>query len=756
MGCCGSKSLPASDLVTEREPAGTILGKPLVKFKKLFKLREELGKGGFATTYMCQEISTGRSFACKSIPKRNLTSQEAVKTEIEIMENLSGVSNIVQFHASYEDENFVHIVMELCRGGELFDRIDALVKSHRYYTEKDAAGIFKSIVNAVQICHSMNVIHRDVKPENFLFSSDDEESSKLKAIDFGCSVYIKEGVELKEKVGSLYYTAPEVLREESYGKEIDIWSAGVILYILLSGSPPFGNDDEIKKGIIGFDSQPWPCISVGAKDLIKRMLNKNQKERISAENILEHPWILSEAPDKPIDGVVLSRLKQFRAMNKLKKLALKVIAEGLSEEEIRSLKTMFESMDTDKSGSITYEELKTGLNRLGSKLPEAEVKQLMEAADVDGNGTIDYTEFITATMHRHRLERDEHLHKAFLHFDKDNSGYITKDELDIAMKEHGMGDEACVKEIISEVDKDNDGRINYEEFCAMMRSDHVSQLKNPHLPTKKIILDKPFEDIKKLYTLQEKLGEGQFSITRKCEEKSTGTAYACKSILKTKLKNQDSVHLVMELCGGKGCLFDKMASSQRHPEKDAAGIIRQIVNVLQACHFMGVMHRDIKPENFLFSSNDENAMLKAIDFRCAVFIKEEPEEQMLYEIQNAPIDFESHPWPCISSAATDLVKKMLIRNPKKRITAAKFLGNMNKLKKVALTVMAKNLSEEEIKGLKTTFNNINTDKSGTVTPEELKRCLTTLGSKVSETEVKQLIEAGFSPNITVGRRDKPE
>ncbi|KAG5383861.1 hypothetical protein IGI04_035331 [Brassica rapa subsp. trilocularis] len=484
MGCCGSKSLPASDLVTEREPAGTILGKPLVEFKKLYKLREELGKGGFATTYMCQEISTGRSFACKSIPKRNLTSQEAVKTEIEIMENLSGVSNIVQFHASYEDKNFVHIVMELCRGGELFDRIDALVKSHRYYTEKDAAVIFKSIVNAVQICHSMNVLHRDVKPENFLFSSDDEESSKLKAIDFGCSVYIKEGVELKEKVGSLYYIAPEVLREESYGKEIDIWSAGVILYILLSGSPPFGNDDEIKKGIIDFDSQPWPCISVGAKDLIKRMLNKNQKERISAENVLEHPWILSEAPDKPIDGVVLSRLKQFRAMNKLKKLALKVIAEGLSEEEIRSLKTMFESMDTDESGSITYEELKTGLNRLGSKLPEAEVKQLMEAADVDGNGTIDYTEFITATMHRHRLERDEHLHKAFLHFDKDNSGYITKDELEIAMKEHGMGDEACAKEIISEVDKDNDERINYEEFCAMMRSAVLSNRRKRVKPGK--------------------------------------------------------------------------------------------------------------------------------------------------------------------------------------------------------------------------------------------------------------------------------
>ncbi|KAJ0264902.1 Calcium-dependent protein kinase 27 [Hirschfeldia incana] len=471
MGCCCSKNPPASDLVTARE-SGTILGKPLVEFNKLYKLGKELGKGGFATTYTCQEISTGRSFACKSIPKRNLTSQEdkeAVKTEIEIMENLSGVSNIVQFHASYEDKKFVHIVMELCRGGELFDRISA----HSYYSEKDAAGIFKSIVNAVQICHSMNVIHRDLKPENFLFSSEDEESAELKAIDFGCSVYIKEGVELKESVGSLYYIAPEVLREERYGKEIDIWSAGVILYLLLSGKPPFINDDEIKDGRIDFDSQPWPCISSSAKDLIKKMLNKKQKERISAANVLEHPWILSEAPDKPIDGIVLSRLKQFRAMNKLKKLALKVIAEGLSEEEIKSLKTMFESMDTDKSGSITYEELKTGLNRLGSKLPEAEVKQLMEAADVDGDGTIDYTEFITATMHRHRLERDEHLHKAFLHFDKDNSGYITKDELEIAMKEHGMGDEACAKEIISEIDKNNDGRIDYEEFCAMMRSGNL-------------------------------------------------------------------------------------------------------------------------------------------------------------------------------------------------------------------------------------------------------------------------------------------
>ncbi|ESQ55161.1 hypothetical protein EUTSA_v100267671mg, partial [Eutrema salsugineum] len=183
-----------------------------------------------------------------------------------------------------------------------------------------------------------------------------------------------------------------------------------------------------------------------------------------------HPWIRGgEAPDKPIDSAVLSRMKQFRAMNKLKKLALKVIAESLSEEEIKGLKTMFANMDTDQSGTITYEELKTGLAKLGSKLSEAEVKQLMEAADVDGNGTIDYIEFMSATMHRY-IDRDEHLFKAFQYFDKDNSGFITMDELESAMKEYDMGDEASIKEIIAEVDTDNDGRINYEEFCAMMRS----------------------------------------------------------------------------------------------------------------------------------------------------------------------------------------------------------------------------------------------------------------------------------------------
>nr|GLL28763.1 calcium-dependent protein kinase-like [Ipomoea trifida] len=466
----------------QRPEPNNILGKPFEDIKAHYSLGKELGRGQFGVTYLCTEISTRRPYACKSILKRKLVSKndkEDIKREIQIMQHMSGQPNIVEFKGAFEDRQSVHLVMELCAGGELFDRI--IARGH--YSERAAADLIRQIVNVVHICHFMGVMHRDLKPENFLLSSKDE-NAMLKATDFGLSVFIEEGKVYRDIVGSAYYVAPEVLRR-SYGKEADVWSAGVILYILLSGVPPFWAETEkgifdcVLKGEIDFESDPWPSISNGAKDLVRRMLTLDPRKRISSASVLEHPWLREggEASDKPIDSAVLSRMKQFRAMNKLKQLALKVIAENLSEEEIKGLKAMFANMDTDNSGTITYEELKSGLTRLGSKLTEAEVKQLMEAADVDGNGTIDYIEFITATMHRHRLERDEHLYKAFQHFDTDHSGFITRDELKSAMMEYGMGDEATIKDIIDEVDTDNDGRINYSEFCAMMRSGTQPQQK---------------------------------------------------------------------------------------------------------------------------------------------------------------------------------------------------------------------------------------------------------------------------------------
>ncbi|KAB1203614.1 Calcium-dependent protein kinase 29 [Morella rubra] len=494
------------------EEIGEILRKPYVDINSIYVLEKELGRGQFGITYLCTERATGHKYACKSIVIHKLLSQniEDIRREILILQHLTGQPNIVEFKGAYEDKHTLHLVMELCSGGELFDRIIA----RGSYTEREAASIGRQLVNVVHVCHFMGVMHRDLKPENFLLVSKDE-NSPIKAIDFGLSVFIEEGLlpygytlSVQDIVGSAYYVAPEVLRRR-YGKEIDVWSAGVILYILLSGVPPFWAETEkgifnaILEGNLDLQSSPWPSISTVAKDLIKKMLTVDPKKRITAADALgeymtlsnsrivlllltsthltvnviwimlkpEHPWLKEdgEAPDRPIDSAVLIRMKQFRAMNKLKKLALKVIAENLSEEEIKGLKHMFSNIDTDNSGTITLEELKIGLSRLGSKLSEAEIKQLMDAADVDKNGTIDYIEFITATMHRHRLDKDENLYKAFRHFDQDDSGFITRDELRQAMTQYGMGDEATIDEVIKDVDTDKDGRINYDEFVAMMK-----------------------------------------------------------------------------------------------------------------------------------------------------------------------------------------------------------------------------------------------------------------------------------------------
>ncbi|XP_023532474.1 calcium-dependent protein kinase SK5-like [Cucurbita pepo subsp. pepo] len=443
---------------------------PLTDF---YTLGKKLGQGQFGTTFLCTDKKTGYNYACKTIPKRKLLCKEDyddVWREIQIMHHLSEHPNIVRIKGTYEDPVSVHLVMELCAGGELFDRI--VRKGH--YSEREAAKLIGVIVSVLESCHSLGVMHRDLKPENFLFQSVDEDAA-LMATDFGLSVFYKPGETFSDVVGSPYYVAPDVLRKH-YGPKADVWSAGVILYILLSGVPPFCAETEIGifrqilQGRLDFESEPWPGISGSAKDLIRKMLDRNPKRRLTAHEVLCHPWIVDDkvAPDKPLDSAVLSRLTLFSAMNKLKKMALRVIAERLSEEEIGGLKELFKMIDTDNSGTITFDELKEGLKRVGSELMESEIKDLMDAADIDNNGTIDYGEFLAATIHLNKLEREENLLLAFSYFDKDGSGFITIDELQQACKEFGLSD-VHLDDMISEIDEDNDGRIDYGEFTAMMR-----------------------------------------------------------------------------------------------------------------------------------------------------------------------------------------------------------------------------------------------------------------------------------------------
>ncbi|GLT96310.1 hypothetical protein SLE2022_139430 [Rubroshorea leprosula] len=451
----------------------SVLGRKTENMKEIYSLGRKLGQGQFGTTFLCIAKATGKEFACKSIVKRKLTTEEDiedVRREIQIMHHLAGHPNVIQIVGAYEDAVAVHVVMELCAGGELFDRI--IQRGH--YTERKAAELARIIVGFVEACHSLGVMHRDLKPENFLFINHGEESP-LKTIDFGLSMFFRPGETFSDVVGSPYYVAPEVLRKH-YGPECDVWSAGVIIYILLCGVPPFWDETEqgifeqVLKGELDFVSEPWPSISDDAKDLVRRMLVRDPKKRLTAHEVLCHPWVQVDglAPDRPLDSAVLSRLKQFSAMNRLKRIAIRVIAETLSEEEIAGLKQMFKMIDVDNSGHITLEELKNGMERVGANLKDSEIIHLMEAADVDNSGTIDYSEFIAAMLHLNKIQKEDHLYAAFSYFDKDGSGYITQDELQQACQHFSLED-IHLEEIIREVDQDNDGRIDYSEFVAMMQ-----------------------------------------------------------------------------------------------------------------------------------------------------------------------------------------------------------------------------------------------------------------------------------------------
>ncbi|KAG5252971.1 calcium-dependent protein [Salix suchowensis] len=460
----------------------SVLGRKTGNLKDIYSLGRKLGQGQFGTTFLCVEKATGKEFACKTIAKRKLTTQEDVedvRREIQIMHHLEGHPNVIKIVDAYEDAVAVHVVMELCSGGELFDRI--VQKGH--YTEKKAAELARLIVGVVEACHSLGVMHRDLKPENFLFVSQEEDSS-LKTIDFGLSVFFRPGDTFTDVVGSPYYVAPEVLRK-LYGPKCDVWSAGVIVYILLSGVPPFWDESEqgifeqVLKGELDFESEPWPNISESAKDLVRKMLARDPKKRLTAHEVLCHPWVKMEgvALDTPLDSAVLSRLKKFSAMNKLKKIAIRVIAESLSEEEIAGLKEMFKMIDADSSGHITLEELKTGLEKVGANIKDSELAGLMQAADVDNSGTIDYGEFIAAMLHLNKIVKEDHIYSAFSYFDKDGSGYITQDELQQACDQFGLGD-VQLEDIMREVDQDNDGRIDYSEFVAMMQDTGFGQTRS--------------------------------------------------------------------------------------------------------------------------------------------------------------------------------------------------------------------------------------------------------------------------------------
>ncbi|PWZ09093.1 hypothetical protein Zm00014a_014104 [Zea mays] len=234
-----------------------------------------------------------------------------------------------------------------------------------------------------------------------------------------------------------------------------------------------GVAQAIIRSVIDFKRDPWPRVSDNAKDLVRGMLNPDQKRRLTAHQVLGHPWLqnIKKAPNVNLGETVKARLQQFSVMNKFKKHALRVIAEHLWVEEAADIKDMFEKMDLNKDQMLSFEELKLGLHKFGQQMPDADVQTLMEAADADGNGSLNYGEFVTLFVHLRKIGNDEHLHKAFAYFDRNQSDYIEIDELRESLADDlGQNREEIINAIIRDVDTDKDGKISYDEFATMMKA----------------------------------------------------------------------------------------------------------------------------------------------------------------------------------------------------------------------------------------------------------------------------------------------
>ncbi len=452
--------------------------------KDVYKITRKIGSGAYGEVRKCYVRETGELRAVKIIKKKALAEDERkkLKNEAEILRQMDH-PNIIKLYEIFEDKKYYYIITEFLTGGELFEKITD-EDFYGDFTEKDAANIMQQVFRGINYWHSKHIVHRDLKPENLLLessvSSEDlggKKQFKIKLIDFGTSAVFTEGTKMEERYGTPYYIAPDVLNK-NYNEKWDVWSLGVILYILLVGYPPFnGSDDKkiieaVKGGKFTLDEPEWDDVSDEAIDLVKKCLTYNPDKRISAGDALTHSWFEKfaklEKVEKSLASKALSNLKNFRAEQKLKQATLAyIVSQCLTREETDKMESIFKAMDKNNDGMLSKEEISQGYEEhFGMAIDDEELDRMFNAIDTDKSGAIDYSEFLMATMNEQQLMSKEKLKAAFKMFDKDGSGTISKDEIKEALGTNM--DEDLLDKIVKEVDADDDGEISFEEFEKMM------------------------------------------------------------------------------------------------------------------------------------------------------------------------------------------------------------------------------------------------------------------------------------------------
>jgi len=469
--------------------------------KKYLKIKD-ISNGTYSKIYLVQNKTDFKLYCCKEILKCKVADLSKFKNEINVLSKVDH-PNIIRLYEIFEDERYISLIMEFCQGGELFQKINDLAEKDQSFSEKEAVKIFKQLMSAVSYCHSQGICHRDLKPENILFLTKDP-NSPIKIIDFGLSKIfgeikpIMKGNKVEKnimslRVGTAYYMSPEVL-QGNYDNKCDIWACGVILYIMLCGYPPFDGETEndilkaISKKKFFFPEEEWKSISDDAKDLIKHMICDPDK-RYNAEMVLNHPWIEKNAPNSKgnLSKFNVQSLKNFGNLYKLTKYALGFIASRADEGDIVNLRKIFEEMDTNKSGTLNINEIKSGIDKMekAKEINDEEKENIIQKIDTDKSSKIEYNEFLAACLEQKVYLREENLLSAFMMLDFDGSGKISKSEIKKAL--NGDIDNETLDKIIKDFDLDGDGEIDYKEFVEGMKRSYKKEeeVKEEKPPVKK-------------------------------------------------------------------------------------------------------------------------------------------------------------------------------------------------------------------------------------------------------------------------------
>ena len=445
---------------------------------------KDIGSGTYSKVQLVQHKINLSIRAMKVIKKKkkkgtNQTNEHDVYKEVNLLIKMDH-PNIVKIFEFYNGEKEYYLIMEYCEGGELFDKI---VKSN--LTEIQCAYIMYQILSAVNYCHKMKIIHRDLKPENILIKKDEDGFYRVKVCDFGTSKAFKIGDTEKQLVGSAYYIAPEVIQKK-YNLKCDLWSCGVIMFVLLTKKPPFGgrNDAIIMQNIqIGkYKEQLLDEYSPYAKELVALLLEKNIKKRINAEQALNHPWfdvfkckdILTDIQDKDTIKRFIENLKNYKRGSIIQETALAFLVHNYPDlDEVVNACKLFGQIDKNGKGKITLNDFIEGLNKILKKNMEEDAKKIFENLDEYSSGYLEYEMFIRAAINKKIFLTEDTLKFTFNFFDKENTKKITSESILKIFEESIKKDENVkieLENMIKEASPNENLEMDFDNFTEFMKS----------------------------------------------------------------------------------------------------------------------------------------------------------------------------------------------------------------------------------------------------------------------------------------------